>query len=283
MHRFGLSWDTRKKLGKLHTPAILVTTFVLAILASSLLISQPKVGVIKVGTSIMSMETARDIVKMLRYAKEDKNIKAVMLEINSPGGEVTAIEEIYLNILDLKKEKPVVASIDQLGASGAYYIAVASNLIYAKPDSSVGGIGVISRLPSPEELDEDTITTGPFKVTGFSRRDFTYRVGMAQETFLNAIILQRGEKLKISKEELSKAGIYGALDGLRLGLIDNIGSNFDAIEKAARMAGIANYEIIDINEKLKISFGAHSTYVNTSLLGRTNTVPINYYLYLELG
>jgi len=66
---------------------------------------------------------------MLRYAKEKKNIKAVVLEIDSPGGEASVIEEIYLTALQLREKKPIVASINQKGASSGYYIAIASNFI----------------------------------------------------------------------------------------------------------------------------------------------------------
>jgi len=279
------------KVGKLDLLNALKNIYVLSALAlvfgyfiSSALVTQPQVGIIKISGAITTKGTADDVVRMLRYARNTSEIKAVVLEINSPGGEVTVTEEIYLNILDLRKEKPVVASINQIGASGAYYISVASNYIIAKPSSSIGSIGVVSSLPSPVKLDEDEIITGPFKQTGSSRKDYTYDVQLAQETFLNAVLLQRGKRLQITKEELARAEIYSGIEGKRLGLIDEIGSNTDAIEKAADLARIANYQEVDINENLGIqSFFIHITYVNESILETpSNTVPVNYYLYLEM-
>jgi len=279
------------KVGKLDLLNALKNIYVLSALAlvfgyfiSSALVTQPQVGIIKISGAITTKGTADDVVRMLRYARNTSEIKAVVLEVNSPGGEVTVTEEIYLNILDLRKEKPVVASINQIGASGAYYISVASNYIIAKPSSSIGSIGVVSSLPSPVKLDEDEIITGPFKQTGSSRKDYTYDVQLAQETFLNAVLLQRGKRLQITKEELARAEIYSGIEGKRLGLIDEIGSNTDAIEKAADLARIANYQEVDINENLEIqSFFIHITYVNESILETpSNTVPVNYYLYLEM-
>ena len=110
---------------------------------------------------------------MLRYARDDGNIKAVVLLIDSPGGEVSVIEQIYLDMLRLRQQKPIVASIGAIGASGGYYIAVASNFIYAQPTSQLGNVGAWTSLPSPERLDEDTLATGLFKATGSSRRTTT--------------------------------------------------------------------------------------------------------------
>jgi protease-4 len=262
---------------------LVIAALVLGYLIFNAFVAQPKVGIIKISGAIMDKSTVDDIVSMLRYAEDTDEIKAVVLEINSPGGEVTACEELYMGVLGLRKEKPVVASINQIGASGAYYVAIASNFIYVKPSSSIGSIGVLSRLPRPEILDEEIITTGPFKRTGSPRKDYAYEIQMVEETFLNAVMLQRGDKLKISKEELSKAEVYSGIEGLRLGLVDAIGSNSDAIEKAAEYAGIANYELIDINKELNITQSSTVMFVNESALkAPTNTQPINYYLYVEL-
>ncbi len=123
----------------------------------SLVISKPNVGLIKIPGTIQYQGKAEAIVEMLRYAEENDRIKAVVLEIDSPGGEVSATEEIYLNVLRLKKQKPVVVSINQWAASGGYYIAAASNFIYAKPTSMIGNIGVWVRMPQPQEPFENTV------------------------------------------------------------------------------------------------------------------------------
>lgn len=266
---------------------LVVSALVVSYLIFSIFVTQPKVGIIKISGTITDEEsrgsiTAGEVAKMLRYAKEERGIKAVVLEINSPGGLASASEEIYMSALDLKKEKPLVASIDSIGASGAYYAAVASNYIYAKPTSIVGSVGVVTKLPAPEKVDEDTITTGPFKEMGASRRDWVYQASMVGESFQQAVLLQRKDKLKMSKEELARGEIYIGTLGHRYGLIDEIGSTSDAIEKAAELAGIANYKVIDIAKEMNLTRAATPFLVNETLLrSPTNTAPINYYIYME--
>lgn len=245
------------------------------------LIEKPHIGIIRIEGSISSEAKKDSILELIDTAKENKSIKAVVLEINSPGGEAAIIEEIYLSLLELRRKKPLVASIDQLGASGAYYIAIASNYIYAKPSSDIGSIGVVSVLPEREPLDENTITTGTLKGVGTPRKELTRQIQMIQESFLRAVLLQREDKLKLSKEELADAKVYVGFDALNLGLIDALGTKEEAIKKASKLARIINYEVIELNEEplieIIISLSVDRSILNSS----TNTVPINYYLYLN--
>jgi len=213
-------------------------------------IAKPEVGVIRISGPILFQEQTDEILEQLRYAKEKKTIKAVVLEIDSPGGEASVVEGIYLALLRLREEKPIVASINQRGASGGYYIALASNFIYAKPDSEIGSIGAWTSLPYPEMPSEDILPTGPFKDTGMTRQKAVGQLEMLRQSFLGVVLFHRGEKLKISADELTKAEVYTGIEGLGAGLIDEIGSNFDAIEKAADYAGIAHYQVVDIAEKM---------------------------------
>jgi signal peptide peptidase SppA len=179
----------------------------------------------------------------------NKSIKAVVLEIDCPGGEVSAVEDIYLSILNLKKSKPVVAAILTIGASGGYYIAASADYIYALPSSNVGSIGVIAFVPKKEDVDEDVIDTGRYKRTGYSEKEFPFKVQLVLDSFLDVVEMQRGEKLKLSRSELSKAMIYFGNEALVYGLVDEIGSTLDAIEKAARLAEIKDYEVVRISSK----------------------------------
>jgi len=213
-------------------------------------IAKPEVGVIRISGSIFGQWQADEILEQIRYAKEKKEIKGVVLEIDSPGGEASVVEGIYLALLRLREEKPIVASINQRGASGGYYIALASNFIYAKPDSEIGSIGAWTSLPYPEMPSEDILPTGPFKDTGMTRQKAVGQLEMLRQSFLGVVLFHRGEKLKISADELTKAEVYTGIEGLGAGLIDEIGSNFDAIEKAADYAGIAHYQVVDIAGKM---------------------------------
>lgn len=261
---------------------IIIAGIFLGVLIFNLFFEQPSVGIIKIEGSVLENQRTQDIISMLRYAREVNSIKAVVLAIDSPGGEASRCEEVYIEVLQLRREKPVVASIGATGASGAYYIAVASNYIYAKPTSSVGSIGVTAILPQPITLPEDRIITGPYKTTGKDRKQFAATVEAVKEGFLRAVIQQRGDRLKLTKEELSRAELYIGIDAKRNGLVDEIGSLSQAISKAADLAGIANYRTIDLNKELNITPTSFPLQVNESYLNQqSNTAPVTYFLYIE--
>ncbi|MFQ5800903.1 MAG: S49 family peptidase [Candidatus Hydrothermarchaeales archaeon] len=244
----------------------------------------PKVGVIKIDGAIMEKEKADKINEMLRFARDRRDIRAVVLEINSPGGIASASEDIYLTVLGLREKKPVVASIHSLGASGAYFIASASDYIFAKTASNVGSIGVRAVLPRRVPPDEDTLTTGPLKKSGFAREDFVRDLEIVKEAFLRSVLSQRGDRIKIEKEELSKAGIYIGVEAKRFGLVDELGSNTDAYSRAASFAGLRKYRVLDINKELSITLDESTVFlVNESRINRTNTAPAYYFIYMEPG
>lgn len=219
---------------------------VLGAVIAPLLISKPNVAVITISGIVTHQEYVDDVLAMLQYAREDHNIRAVVLRIDSPGGSASATEEIFLDVLRTRQLKPVVASIGSIGASGGYYVATAANVIYAEPSSQIGSIGVWSRLPLPEELDEDILTSGPFKATGFSRQKAVAHLEMVRQGFVEAVRLQRGDRLKLTEEELSTAEIYLGIDAFRFGLIDGIDTMTAAIEEAATLAGLRHYELVEL-------------------------------------
>ena len=245
------------------------------------LIPKPNIATITISGPILNQAYVDDILDMLQYARDDDSIKAVVLRIDSPGGGASATEQIYLDVLRLRQQKPVVASIGTIGASGGYYVAVAANFIYAEPTSQVGSIGAWVSLPKPEELDEDIGTTGPFKATGRSRRKAVGVLEMVRQGFVEAVMSQRGDRLQLSEEELSQAEIYVGVEGLRFGLIDDIGTRTAAIEKAAELAGTRNYGVVElhiIQLPLFFFFGSSDLAV---LKSQTGLMPVYYYLYFE--
>lgn len=240
----------------------------------------PNIGVVKIDGTILEKDTSDKIVGMLRYAGEKREIKGVVLEVNSPGGEVTVSEQIYLEVLALRRKKPVVASINQIGASGAYYISSAADYIVSAPSSVVGSIGVRATLPSKEELNENTITSGPFKGIGTSREQHIRDIESIKENFLNAVFAQRAEKIKVSREKLAQAEIFMGVKAKEMGLVDEVGSNLDAYKKAAELSGVKRYKTVDVNKELNITFTEFPVFmVDESSINTTNTVPVYYYLY----
>jgi len=261
-------------------PFFVLLGLILGCFISVAVIPKPNIGIISISSPLVEQTYTDNILDMLKYARDNNNIKAVVLQINSPGGSASDIEPIYLEVLRLRQQKPVVASVGTIAASGGYYIAIASNFIYAEPTSLLGSIGAWSSLPHPEELGEDVITSGPFKATGGSGRKALSMLETMKQQFSTAVTSQRGDRLKLSGDELSRAEIYSGTESLRYGLIDAIGTRTtDAIAKAASLAGIRNYGVVKLEIRQPSSW--LSLLSMKDLKARTGLTPTYYYLYFE--
>lgn len=223
-------------------------------LLSLYLVPTPQIAVIRIEGDIWGDYTAY-LSQALEEASSDPAVQAVVLDIASPGGEVTASESLYYDVLRLREQMPVIASVNELAASGAYYVAAAADQIYAKPASEVGNIGVISLLPDSDLVDEKLLTTGPFKLSGGPQVTYVRQMEMLKETFLAAILAQRADRLIVTAEVLSRGELYVGLQAQQMGLIDEIGSQADAITDAARMAKLRHYKVVDRTPELPEDFG----------------------------
>ncbi len=245
--------------------------------------ARPSIGIVRVNSELYPY-TVPDIIRILEYAEDTASIKAIVMEVDCPGGDSASTEELYFWLASLREKKPVVAYINTIGASGGYYISMAANFIYAKPSSTVGSVGAYTSMPSREEVEEDVIWTGPYKTTGSSRREAMNRLETLKEVFVQTVVSERGQRLKISKEEVSKAGVYSGLEALKYGLIDDIGSGAKAFTKAADLAGVKNYKVVDIAQELGIRLRPW-WYAYTGLMSTDNlslnksSAPVFYYLY----
>lgn len=239
----------RNLLRFLLVTAGLALLLVAGYLISLYLVPAPQVAVIKIEGDIWGYYTAY-VRQALEKAEADPAVRAVVLEISSPGGEVTASEDLYFQILKLREKKPVVASINELAASGAYYIAAAADRIYAKPGSTVGNIGVISILPETDLVDEELYTTGPFKLSGGTEMEAIRQMEMLKQTFLAAILAQRKDRLQVGPEVLSRGEVYLGLQARQMGLVDKTGSLGDATADAAGMARLRSYDVVDRSPEL---------------------------------
>lgn len=258
---------------------LFIVSAIIGMILFNVFIGVPRVGIITIDTPITSEKTKDDIVDMISYAVDDTSIKAVTIIMDSPGGEVSKIEEIYLEVLKLKARKPVVVSVDGNALSGGYYIASAANFIYVKPSSNIGNIGVISTLPEPWKPDNEQITSGPYKVSGTGRKNYAGYVEAIKQGFLMAVISQRGDRLQVDSERLSRAEIFLGAEGVRYGLADAVGTGSDALRKAAGLAGIANYGTLNINKAMNITFSGR--FQGLREINNTMT-PANYYIYEEM-
>ena len=218
---------------------------------------KPEIGVIDIPSTLITENTAFVISSFLDHARRNDDIKAVVIRLSSRGGAPAPSEQLYMETRRLREKKPVVISMGDTVGSGAYMFALGANYTYAKASSIVGSVGVVLSFPGPlipRTPDEQIVMTGPFKGSGASRR---YWVGLADQlkrAFIQTVVAERGDRLRISPEELGQAQIYLGVEGVRLGLVDAIGSDSDAIEKAAALAGISGYELVDINEEIDRAF-----------------------------
>jgi len=186
---------------------------------------------------------------LLAQAAADPSVKAVVVRVNSPGGSVVASNQIYHALKDF--EKPVVIWMDEMAASGGYYIACGADYVFAHPDTLTGSIGVISQFLNVEELLDEigvavvVITSGPRKDTGSLFREMTEEeqalwnriTDEVYEGFVGIVAEARGLSLE-EVQELADGRVYTGRQALQLGLVDEIGSPADAIAKAAELGGI---------------------------------------------
>ncbi len=221
-----------------------VPALILGVLAS-LLIQAPSIGVIRLNDAIYSL-TARDLITQIRYAHDDPQIHAVVLILDSPGGTVVDTEAVYMELARLRQDKPVVTWVSGMAASGAYYLSSGTDYIIAVPSAEVGNVGVIGYLPPSPMVIEDTISTGPYKLWG-SPRDTTMReIEMIKQGFYQAVTLGRGSRLKIGPETLLRGQIWPASQAYQYGLIDQLGSETEAYDKAAGLAFLWHYSVKDL-------------------------------------
>lgn len=268
---------------------VIVLPLALGLFLASRLVPAPKIGVIRLNYEI-SNATAFEFREQLTYARNDPAIKAVVIIINSPGGTASDSEDLYLDVLDARNDFPVVATVDFLAASGAYYIAAATDAIYAKPGSAIGSIGVISSLPDAPFLEEEILTTGPYKSFGGTRDGVIRRAETLKFAFLQAVANGRGDRLVADLDLLSRAEIFDGVRALELGLIDGVISTSEAFDKAAELAGIRSYEVVELypltfGENGPIAFGAYQVpAIDQEKLwaAPADLAPGIYYRYIEL-
>jgi protease IV len=227
-----------------HPVLWLVLPLALGLLVS-LLVPRPVVGTIYLRDAIYSY-SAGEIISQFRYAYDHPEIRAVVLVMDSPGGTVADTEALYLELIRLREKKPVVASIETMAASGAYYLAVGADYIVAKPSSEVGNVGVRTVLPDPPTVYENDVSTGPYKFYGGSRDETLRLLDPLKQSFYRAVLLGRGEKIRTTPENLLSGKLFLGSEALRLGLIDTLGTYSEALEKAATLAHVWNFDTLDL-------------------------------------
>jgi len=210
-----------------------------------------KIGVIDVDGVILNAETP---ISQLRKFADDSSIRAIILHINSPGGGAAASQEIYEEVKRIRdeKKKPIVASIESVGASGAYYIASGTEKIFANRASIVGSIGVIMEytnygdLLKWAKLKNVTIKAGELKdapspVHDLTPKEMAYMQGLVDnmhQQFIDDVA--SGRKRSVTEiQPLATGQVWTGQQAVPLHLIDSIGSFQDALRATAKQVGIS--------------------------------------------
>lgn len=197
--------------------------------------------------------------KALRKARDDKQVKAVVLRINSPGGSALSSELIWREIQQLRQNKPVVVSFSDLAASGGYYIGVGADMIVTEPTTLTGSIGVFATIPNMSGLagkigiNSEQVGTHRQSVdySFFEPMSDDFRDVLRQgiETTYNTFLqrVAEGRNLTLAQvDSLAQGRVWSGTDAVRLGLADQLGGMPEALASAAGLAGIDTYRILSL-------------------------------------
>ena len=244
--------------------AFLVVAFIVIVVAASMILETDKgtsawtdlleygnnVGIVPIEGTITDSD---EILKQLRRFRKKSSVKAIVIRINSPGGTVAPAQEIYREIEKVRKKKPVVSSMETVGASAAYYIASNSDRIVCSAGTITGSIGVIMMLPDIQKIiekigvDVSVIKAGKYKDIGTPVRPLTGEERSILQTFADSVHEQfikdvaAGRKGKIELEKLraiADGQFFTGEKAKELGLVDTIGNFYDAVKIAADLGGI---------------------------------------------
>ena len=247
---------------------LFITIIVIAVISYVLTLTHnipigEKVGIIRVEGVILD---SKDVIDELKTYAKDSSIKAVVIRIDSPGGAVAPAHEIYKEIVKLKKEKKVVASMGSVAASGGYYIACPADKIVANPGTLTGSIGVIMEIPNIEGLmkkigvETKVIKSGKHKdiasmfksMSEEERKILQSVLDDVHDQFIRAVSEGRNMKYENIKE-LADGRIFTGKKAKELGLVDTLGNLDDAVNLAGKLSGIKGEpRVVSKKEKLSI-------------------------------
>ena len=265
----------------------------------SLEASKNKVGIIYAEGQIVDGNTTGDgyifgntLAEQIRQARLDKDIKAVVLRVNSPGGSALASDVIWREVVLLKESKPVVVSMGDYAASGGYYISAPADYIYSDRLTLTGSIGVFGTIFNVSDflsnklgVTFDSVGTSP-NAGGFSiteplternREVIMEGVDKVYKTFTSHVA--EGRNLDIEKVySIAEGRVWSGTDAVNIGLVDANGGLFDAVAKAAELADITNdYQLMEI----KLPLSPIELWLQSLTMMTANSLNIDYNIYGE--
>lgn len=244
---------------------------------------------------MIGSETYRNLI---RKARLDRNIKAIVFRINSGGGSALASENIWRELALAKKEKPVVVSFGDVAASGGYYIACAADSIFAQRTTITGSIGVFGIIPNMQDFFKnklgitfDGVKTGPYADLGAAYRPMTGDEMKMVQDEIEAIYTQfkqrvaEGRKMSVADvDSIGQGRVWTGIRAKGIGLIDRFGGIDDAIRSAASLAKLSDYSVREFPEPVDLFdqiFGKKDPMNYTQKLEEELGAE-NYKIYLEL-
>ncbi|RYZ71939.1 MAG: signal peptide peptidase SppA [Proteobacteria bacterium] len=214
--------------------------------AQKTLFQKEGVGILEINGVIMDSKKA---LKTIRKFEDAKEVKALVVRVNSPGGAVGPSQEIYEALK--KFPKPVVASMSSVAASGGFYISMAAQKIFANPGTITGSIGVIMEFANLEKLYEwakvkrYVIKTGKFKDAGAEYREMAPEERALLQGMIDDVLLQfktavaEGRKLSLDEvTQVADGRVFSGNQALGLKMVDQLGTLDDAVNEAGKLAGI---------------------------------------------
>lgn len=203
-----------------------------------------------------------EMIKDLQDLREDDDVKAVVIRVNSPGGSAYASEQIWREVCLLKEKKPVVISMGGMAASGGYYISCAADRIFAEPTTLTGSIGIFGMIPDYSELmcdkiglKVDVVKTNEMSDFGVMGRPFNEAEGAqlqkmvnrGYDTFTKRVADGRGMS-QDSVKLIAEGRVWTGEQGLKIGLVDELGNLDAAVEYAAKKADLKKYRSVSYPE-----------------------------------
>lgn len=198
------------------------------------------------------------MIKDLQDLREDDDVKAVVIRVNSPGGSAFASEQIWREVCLLKEKKPVVVSMGGMAASGGYYISCAANRIFAEPTTLTGSIGIFGMIPDASELMTekiglkfDVVKTNEMSDIGTMARPFNEAesaqmqkmINRGYDLFTKRVADGRG-MAQDSVKLIAEGRVWTGEQGLNIGLVDELGNLDDAVAHAAELAKVEKFRAV---------------------------------------